>query len=98
VKGKAAELLPDQKPKQRRVQLNNLDDARRESSYIYRAMVNGRLSLEAGDILSRVVGRHREIVAAIDQAQQLSTLIEQLKNLRGEAAIGFDPDLLEPET
>jgi Ni,Fe-hydrogenase III large subunit len=87
----AAELLPGEKPKRgRRVQLNNLDDARRESAYIYRAMVNGRLSLEAGDILSRVVGRHREIVAAMDQAQQLAALLEQLKGLKSETALEFD--------
>jgi hypothetical protein len=43
---------------------------------IYRAMVSGRISLEAGDILSRVVSRHKEIIAMRDQQQQLAQLKE----------------------
>ncbi len=94
-----AEFMPaEQDPprRSRRVQLRCLDDALRESAYIYRAMVNGRISLEAGDTLSRVVGRHKEILAVRDQQQQLSALIEQLKGLQGGAALQWD--LSEPET
>jgi hypothetical protein len=91
-----SELLPGEKPKRgRRVQLKCLDDALREHRFIYGAMINGRLSLEDGDILSRVIGRHKEIIAVRDQARQLDALLEQLKTLHGGAAIAFDPDLIE---
>jgi hypothetical protein len=87
-----AEYIPKRK-RPRRIKLDDLDDTRRESRRNYVALVNGTLSLEHAEIRGRALSRHKEIIAAMDQAQQLSSLIEQLKNLRGEAAITFDPDV-----
>jgi hypothetical protein len=92
-----AEYIPKKK-RPRRIKLDDLDDTRRESRRNYVALVNGTLSLEQAEIRGRALSRHREILAAAATQNQLAALIVELQGLRGQGAIAFNPDLLEPET
>ena len=68
----------------RKNDINSLPGLIREHSRLISAMHNGRIRLDLGEVLSRAYSRHREMVSALEQRQQLAAITEQLKALRGE--------------
>lgn len=88
------EFLPKRK-RGRRIKLDDLDDAKRESRLIYVGLVRGTISHEAGEIRGRALSRFREIIAEEGRERQLAALLAELQGLRGGATITFDPDLIE---
>jgi hypothetical protein len=79
----------------RRVDLRSLEGCLRESARVYRDLCDGLIGLETAEVKSRIIGRHRDILGDKDRKKQLADLVEQLRELRGGAALTFDPDLLE---
>jgi hypothetical protein len=71
-------LKGETRKRQRRVDLRTLHSTARESARIYRAMVNGEISQEFADTASRVLGRHRDILAAHDQSEYHRSIEERL--------------------
>ncbi len=78
--------------RRRRVDLSTLRGTLRESGRVYRDFVNGVITMEAAEVRSRVLGRHKEILSSMEQQRQLAELLNQLKALHG-GAITFDPEL-----
>jgi hypothetical protein len=68
----------------RRNDISTLDGLIREHGKVISAIHSGKLPLEKGEILSRAYGRHREMVAALEQRQQLQSIQEQLARLTGK--------------
>jgi len=68
----------------RKNNISTLDGLMREHARLIKQMHGNKISLEKGEILSRAYGRHREIVAALEQLEGLKTLQAQLEALRGE--------------
>ncbi len=62
----------------------------REHARLIAAMHNGRVTLDAGDILSRAYGRQRELVATNEVKQSLADLAQQLADLRNERSVVSD--------
>ena len=78
--------------RKRRLDLSTLRGTLRESGRVYRDFINGTITMEAAEVRSRVLGRHKEILSSMEQQRQLAELLAQLKALQG-GAITFDPDL-----
>lgn len=62
----------------------------REHARLIAAMHNGRVSLEAGDILSRAYGRQRELVATTELKESVAQLAQQLADLKDESRVVSD--------
>jgi hypothetical protein len=73
--------------RRRRLDLKTIDGTLRESARLYRAMAQGELSLAAGDVMSRVLGRHGELLSALEQQELLMELNQKLEALRGGSAL-----------
>ena len=78
---------------QRRLDFRTLEGLIRESVGNYRDMRDGVVTLEAGDIYSRVIARHRELLVNQKQEADLAVLVQQLKELSVDGVRRFDPDL-----
>jgi len=70
--------------RRRRLDLKTVHGTLRESARLYRAMAQGELSLAAADVMSRVLGRHGELLSALEQQTQLAEIQQQLAALNGE--------------
>jgi hypothetical protein len=70
--------------RRRRLDLKTVHGTLRESARIYRAVAQGELSLSAADVMSRVLGRHGELLNALEQRNQLEAIQQQLAALNGE--------------
>jgi hypothetical protein len=68
--------------RRRRLDLRTLNGTLRESARVYRELAEGKISLEHAEVRSRVLGRHRDILAALKQSEQLEAIQQQLAELR----------------
>jgi hypothetical protein len=75
--------------RRRRLDLRTLNGTLRESARVYRELAEGKISLEHAEVRSRVLGRHRDILAALKQSEQLEAIQQQLAALRGEPSQQF---------
>jgi hypothetical protein len=73
-----------ERPWRRKNNISTLDGLMREHARLIKQMHGNKISLEKGEILSRAYGRHREIVAALEQLEELKALHAQLAALRGD--------------
>ena len=65
----------------RRNDISTLHGLIREHSRLIGAIQNGRIDLSKGEVLSRAYGRHREMVHAREEVQNLEVLAERLKTI-----------------
>jgi hypothetical protein len=77
-------LKGEDRKRRRRLDLKTLHGTSRESARVYRELAEGRITLEHAEVRSRVLGRHRDILAALKQSEQLAAIQEQLRALRGD--------------
>jgi hypothetical protein len=77
-------LKGEDRKRRRRLDLKTLHGTARESARVYRELAEGRITLEHAEVRSRVLGRHRDILAALKQSEQLEAIQAQLRALRGD--------------
>jgi hypothetical protein len=70
--------------RRRRLDLRSLAGTLRESARIYRELAEGRINASQAEVRSRVLRRHHEILAALEQQRQLAGIQEQLSRLTGK--------------
>jgi hypothetical protein len=75
-------LKGEDRKRRRRLDLRTLNGTLRESARVYRELAEGKISLEHAEVRSRVLGRHRDILAALKQSEQLEAIQQQLAELR----------------
>lgn len=68
----------------RRNNINSLPGLIREHARHIQLMRNGEMPLDRGEVLSRAYGRHKEMVTALEERNQLKAIVEQLRALRGD--------------
>jgi hypothetical protein len=71
---------------QRRNNITNLPGLIREHARLIALIRNGEIPLDRGEILSRAMGRHKEMVTALEERNQLKAIVEQLRALRGDSS------------
>jgi hypothetical protein len=81
--------------RRRVVDLKSLPGVLRESARIYRDLVDRTITLETGEVLSRAIARHHEILKTLKQESQILELMQQLREVRGAPLIGWDVDETE---
>ena len=85
--------------RRRKLDLRTLHGTLRESARVYREIAEGRISLAEGEVRSRTLRRHSEILATLEQRDQIAAIQAQLAALQGApvALPAFDasaaPDL-----
>lgn len=67
--------------RRRRLDLKTLHGTLRESARVYRELAEKRITLAEAEVRSRVLKRHGEILAAVEERQQRQELIEQLQRV-----------------
>src|ERR1700722_8643442 len=82
----ALENEMEQRKWRRRNNISSLHGLIREHSRLIGAIHTGRIELTKGEVLSRAYGRHREMVTALEQRNQLAEIQQQLAALNGEPA------------
>jgi hypothetical protein len=83
VGGRSGGVLVERKF-QRRNNITNLPGLIREHARLIALIRNGEIPLDRGEILSRAMGRHKEMVTALEERNQLKAIVEQLRALRGD--------------
>jgi hypothetical protein len=68
----------------RRLDLRSLAGTLRESARVYREIAEGKISLAEGEVRSRVLGRHKDVLAAIQQTEYLKSIDERLAAIEDE--------------
>ncbi len=78
----------------RKRDINSLDGLMREHARLIAAMHNNRVDLAKAEVISRAYGRHREMVTALEQREQIAALQRQLEDLKasGHATLAYVPE------
>ncbi|MGA2190544.1 MAG: hypothetical protein ABSH33_18645 [Steroidobacteraceae bacterium] len=69
----------------RRNNINGLAGLIREHARLIALMRNNEIALDRGEVLSRAMARHKEMVVSLEQSEQLKDIQSQLAALRGES-------------
>ncbi|MEP7312536.1 MAG: hypothetical protein ABI859_08130 [Pseudomonadota bacterium] len=83
--------------RRRRLDLKTLHGTLRESARVYREVAEGRISMAEGEVRSRMLRRHGEILAEVSLEQHRDRLYDQLLTLKqsqGALPDGLVNDLL----
>lgn len=81
---RAPEAVFLKRRRRRRLDLRTLAGTLRESARVYRDIAEGKITLGEGEVRSRVLGRHKDILSSIEQVQQLKDLNQKLEALNSK--------------
>jgi hypothetical protein len=74
---------------QRRNNINSLPGLIREHARLIALIRAGEIALDRGEVLSRAYGRHKEMVSALEQRNELAKIREELRAIRGDPSQQF---------